>query len=109
MRVGVALNPATPVAAVEEVLDHLDLLLVMTVNPGFGGQSLIPSTLRKVRRLAPVARERGIAIAVDGGITLATAPDALDAGADVLVAGSAIFGAEDYAPAIRSLRAQARA
>ena len=109
VRVGLALNPATPACLVEPVLDRLDLVLVMTVNPGFGGQALIPHTLDKLRRILPLARECGIDLEVDGGINAGTALAAVDAGADVLVAGSAIFGAKDYADAIRSLRAEAMA
>ncbi|MEZ5824862.1 MAG: ribulose-phosphate 3-epimerase [Geminicoccaceae bacterium] len=109
VRTGLAINPATPACVVEPVLDRLDLILVMTVNPGFGGQKLIPHTLEKLRRIAPWARDRGIDLQVDGGINAETALSAVDAGADVLVAGSAIFGAKDYAAAIRALRAEAAA
>ena len=108
-RVGLALNPATPACVVEPVLDRLDLVLVMTVNPGFGGQKLIPSALDKLRRIASMTRERGILLEVDGGIDGDTAIRAVEAGADVLVAGSAVFGRPDYAAAIAALRAEARA
>jgi ribulose-phosphate 3-epimerase len=101
---GVSLNPATPENAVEHVLDRVDLILVMTVNPGFGGQRFIPATLEKIRRLRAMAAGRGIRIEVDGGITPETAPRAVEAGASVLVAGSAVFGKADYAAAIRALR-----
>ena len=101
---GVSLNPATPAGAVEHVLDRIDLVLVMTVNPGFGGQRFIPSMLEKIRRLKAMTAGRGIRIQVDGGITPETAPLAVEAGASVLVAGSAVFGAGDYAAAIRALR-----
>ena len=101
---GVSLNPATPESTVEYVLDRIDLVLVMTVNPGFGGQKLIPATLEKIRRLRAMTAGRDIRIAVDGGITAETAPLAVEAGASVLVAGSAVFAQQDYAAAIRALR-----
>jgi ribulose-phosphate 3-epimerase len=101
---GVSLNPATPENVVEYVLDRIDLVLVMTVNPGFGGQKFIPATLEKIRRLEAMTAGRGIRIQVDGGITAETAPAAIAAGAEVLVAGSAVFGQPDYAEAIRALR-----
>ena len=101
---GVSLNPATPESALEYVLDRIDLVLVMTVNPGFGGQKLIPATLEKIRRLRAIMTGRNIRIEVDGGITAETAPMAIEAGASVLVAGSAIFAQQDYASAIRALR-----
>jgi ribulose-phosphate 3-epimerase len=107
-RCGVALNPGTPVAAIEEVLDDLDLVLVMTVDPGFGGQSFLESQLAKVRRLRSMIDESGRAVdlQVDGGINFDTAPQAIAAGADVLVAGTAVFrgGAQAYADNIRRLR-----
>jgi ribulose-phosphate 3-epimerase len=101
---GVSINPATPESAVEYVLDRIDLVLVMTVNPGFGGQRLIPATLEKIKRLRAMTAGRGIHIEVDGGITAETAPQAIEAGASVLVAGSAVFAQQDYAAAIQSLR-----
>jgi ribulose-phosphate 3-epimerase len=101
---GVSLNPATPEDVVEYVLDRIDLVLVMTVNPGFGGQKFIPAMLEKIRRLKAMTAGRGIRIQVDGGITPETAPLAIEAGASVLVAGSAVFGRPDYAAAIRALR-----
>jgi ribulose-phosphate 3-epimerase len=90
---GVALNPATPVSAIEPVLELVDMVLIMTVNPGYGGQSLIPYTLDKVRQLRQICRERGIKldVQVDGGITLDNVDDVLDAGANIIVAGSAVF------------------
>jgi ribulose-phosphate 3-epimerase len=103
-RAGVSLNPATPESAVEYVLDRIDLILVMTVNPGFGGQKFIPATLEKIRRLRAMTAGRDIRIEVDGGITAETAPLAVAAGASVLIAGSAIFGQADYAAAISALR-----
>jgi ribulose-phosphate 3-epimerase len=101
---GVALNPATPITAIEHVLDRVDLVLVMTVNPGFGGQGFIHAQLEKLRRLRALVAGRPIRIEVDGGITRETAPLAVAAGADVLVAGSAVFGQPPYAAAIAALR-----
>ena len=103
---GVVLNPATPESAIEYVLDHVDLVLVMTVNPGFGGQKFLTSQLEKIRRIRAMTAGRGIRIEVDGGITPETAPRAIAAGAEVLVAGSAIFGKPDYAEAIEDLRSR---
>jgi ribulose-phosphate 3-epimerase len=110
-RPGVALNPATPLSAVEYVLGDCEMVLVMTVNPGFGGQSYIEACTEKVRRLREMADARGLAldIEVDGGIRPETAAIAAAAGANVLVAGTAVFGATDYAQAIRALRERARA
>jgi ribulose-phosphate 3-epimerase len=102
---GVALNPATPADLVDYVLDRIDLVCVMGVNPGFGGQSFLESQLEKLRRLKAKTQGRAIRLEVDGGVNLATAERAAAAGADVLVAGSAVFGAHDYARAIRELRA----
>ncbi|MFN6999049.1 ribulose-phosphate 3-epimerase [Elioraea tepidiphila] len=101
---GVSLNPATPACMVAHVLDRVDLVLVMTVNPGFGGQRFIPAQLEKIRELRRMIGDRPIRIEVDGGITPETAPLVVEAGASVLVAGSAVFGAGDYAAAIAALR-----
>jgi ribulose-phosphate 3-epimerase len=101
---GVSLNPATPESVVEYVLGEIDLILVMTVNPGFGGQSFLTSQLEKIRRLRAMTAGRGIRIEVDGGITPETAPLAVAAGAAVLVAGSSVFRSPDLAAAIRDLR-----
>jgi len=90
-KAGVALNPATPETAIEYVLDKIDLVCVMTVNPGFGGQSFLHSQIEKVRRLRAMIGERPIHIEIDGGITSETSPLMAKAGADVLVAGSAVF------------------
>ncbi|MFH1529299.1 MAG: ribulose-phosphate 3-epimerase [Pseudomonadota bacterium] len=108
-RPGVSLNPATPWTAVEPVLDLVDLVLVMSVNPGFGGQSFIASSLEKVARLREALDARGSAahLQMDGGITPRNAAGAAAAGADVLVAGSAVFRAQDYGDAIRGIRAAA--
>ncbi len=102
---GVALNPATPVHTLDEVLHLADLVLVMSVNPGFGGQEFIPESLDKVRRLARLREERrlGFRIEIDGGITLDNAADAARAGCDILVAGTAIFHAADPAAACRAM------
>ena len=103
---GVVLNPATSETAVEHVLDLVDLILVMTVNPGFGGQSFLEGQLPKIERLRRMIERTGrdIALEVDGGVTAATAPLCLSAGADALVAGTAVFGKPDYAAAIAALR-----
>jgi ribulose-phosphate 3-epimerase len=103
-RAGVSICPATPPSAVEHVLDKLDLVLVMTVNPGFGGQTFIPAMLEKISRLRAMIAGRPIHIEVDGGINLETAPLAIAAGADVLVTGSALFGKPDRRAAIAALR-----
>lgn len=95
-RAGVSINPATPESAIEYVLDRLDLILVMSVNPGFGGQSFIPAAVDKVRRVAEMVGDRPIDIEVDGGITAETAPLVTAAGANVLVAGSSIFRGGAY-------------
>ncbi len=100
-KAGVSLNPATPVSAIAHVLDRVDLVLVMSVNPGFGGQSFIPAMLPKIAEVREMIRGRNIWLEVDGGITAANAADVVKAGADVLVAGSAIFKAKDYASAIK--------
>jgi ribulose-phosphate 3-epimerase len=103
---GVVLNPATPVAALDHVLELCDLILVMSVNPGFGGQSFLTSQLDKIATLRRRidASGRSIALQVDGGVTAATAPRCIAAGADVLVAGTAVFGQPDYQAAIAALR-----
>ena len=92
-KAGISVVPSTPVSALEEVLPDVDVVLVMTVNPGFGGQELIPSALRKVERLVRLRRERslGYLVSVDGGVNARTLPDVLRAGADVVVSGSAFF------------------
>jgi ribulose-phosphate 3-epimerase len=106
-RAGVSICPATAESAIEHVLDKLDLILVMTVNPGFGGQKFIPAMCEKIRRLRAMVGDRPIRIEVDGGINAETASLVVAAGADVLVAGSAIFGQADYAKAIAALRGRA--
>jgi ribulose-phosphate 3-epimerase len=107
-RVGLTLNPATPFSDIEPFLDGVDILLVMTVHPGFGGQSFRVDQMEKVKRAAEwnASRDRKIDIEVDGGINPDTARLAVENGANVLVAGTSIFRAGDYAKAIRALRAQ---
>ena len=103
-RAGVTLNPATPVEAIAEAARYADVLLCMSVNPGWGGQSFIPATLDRLPKMRALAAEReGVAVEVDGGIHDATIADAEAAGANILVAGSAIFGAESPADAYRGL------
>ncbi len=103
-KAGISLNPATPAEAVEYVLDKVDLILVMSVNPGFGGQSFLTSQLEKIRRLRAMIGERKIELEVDGGVTAKNAPEIITTGADVLVAGSAVFDSGDYATNIIGLR-----
>jgi len=103
-RSGVALNPSTLPGLVEYVLEDLDLILVMSVNPGFGGQSFIPTTYAKLRHLRGLVGGRGIELSVDGGVGPGNAAALAQAGAGVLVAGSAIFGAPDPGEAVRILR-----
>ena len=96
-RAGVSINPPTPIVAVDEFLRHVDLVLVMSVNPGFGGQSFIPETLPRIARVRKIIDDRGLSaeLEVDGGINPDNAPDIVRAGADVLVAGNSIFGAQE--------------
>ena len=114
-KAGVAINPGTPVEAVAELMDLVDLVCVMTVNPGFGGQSFIESQISKIARLRQMIGDRPVHIEIDGGITAATAPLVTKVGADVLVAGSAVFkgGSVDnpapYGANIRAIRAAAEA
>ena len=105
-QVGVSLNPHSPLSMIEEVLDEVDMVLLMSVNPGFGGQRFIPNTLSKVRRLKRLceARQRSIDIQVDGGVNRQNAHALQEAGATVLVAGSAVFGSPNLAEAIAGLR-----
>ena len=111
-KAGVSLCPSTPESAIEYVLDRLDLVLVMTVNPGFGGQSFLESQLDKIARLRTMIGTRKIRLEVDGGVTRDNAAAVAAAGADTLVAGSAVFrgkGGADYAGNIAAIRAAARA
>jgi len=101
-RPGVSLVPSSPLASIEELLPEVDLVLVMSVNPGFGGQVLLPSCLDKVRRLAKIRAERGLAflISVDGGVNAATLPAVADSGADIVVMGSAFYGSPSPTEAV---------
>ena len=103
-KAGVSLNPSTPENVIEYVLDNVDLILVMSVNPGFGGQKFIPSALDKIRNIRGMIGDRNIELQVDGGINNDTAKDVIKAGATILVAGSAIFNKPDYVKAIHELR-----
>lgn len=105
-KAGVSLNPGTPLSAVEELINDVDLILIMTVNPGYGGQKFIPSMVDKVKRLREMIDKKGghAEIEIDGGIKPDTANLVKEAGADVLVAGSYIYGADDIPAAIKSLR-----
>jgi ribulose-phosphate 3-epimerase len=109
-RAGVSLNPHTPEDVLRYVLELTDLVLVMSVNPGFGGQDFIPAVLPKISRIRAMIRASGkpIHLEVDGGVKPGTAKQVVEAGADVLVAGSAVFGAKSYADAIAALRADAK-
>jgi ribulose-phosphate 3-epimerase len=106
IKAAVSLNPATPLSSLDYILEDIDMVLIMSVNPGFGGQAFIPSALNKIRSLRKLIGERGLktAIEVDGGVKPDNAAGIIEAGADILVAGSAIFGAKDYAAAIRGIR-----
>jgi ribulose-phosphate 3-epimerase len=108
-KAGVSLNPATPVTTLDVILDDLDLVLVMSVNPGFGGQAFIPSALDKIRALRQRISQRGLAteLEVDGGVKIDNIRAVVAAGADVLVAGSAVFNTDDYAATISALRTSA--
>jgi ribulose-phosphate 3-epimerase len=106
-KAGVSLNPATPASILKHVIDRLDLILVMSVNPGFGGQSFIPAMLEKISEIRDMVGGHNIDIEVDGGITRHNAAEVVRAGANVLVAGSAIFKTKDYAAEIRAIRAAA--
>ncbi len=105
-KAGVVLNPATPLTTLEYILADLDLVMLMSVNPGFGGQSFIPSTLDKARALKGLIDERGleIGIEIDGGVTAATIEEISQAGVNIFVAGSAVFGAVNYQEAIAALK-----
>ncbi len=110
-KAGVSLNPSTPLSAIAHVLDRLDLILIMTVNPGFGGQAFIPAMLEKIANAREMIGERAIDLEVDGGVTPETAPRIAAAGANVLVAGSAVFqggGMPTYRSNIAAIRSAAR-
>jgi len=106
MKAGVAVNPHTPVAALSEVLGDLDIVLLMSVNPGFGGQRFIPHTLEKIKQLRRMIDEKGlnVLIEIDGGVTLDNAKSIVDAGADVLVAGNTVFSSKDPKGVIAALK-----
>ncbi len=106
VRPGAVLNPSTPLSAIEWVLDDLDFVVIMSVNPGFGGQTFIPSSLEKVKTVRKMILDRGLStlIQVDGGVNEKTIEDVSLAGADVFVAGSAVFGSDDYKKTIDSFR-----
>ncbi len=103
-KAGVSLTPSTPENVLSYVLDKTDLILIMTVNPGFGGQSFIPGQLEKISRIKAMIGERNIAVEVDGGINPLTAAECIAAGADILVAGTSVFANGDYAKNIEALR-----
>jgi ribulose-phosphate 3-epimerase len=105
-KAGVVLNPATPLCSLDEILADVDLVMLMSVNPGFGGQSFIRSSINKIRNLRNTIEEQGfeVGIEIDGGVSPATIGDVAGAGANIFVAGSAIFGQEDYAGVIREMK-----
>ena len=103
-KAGVSLNPHTPETLLEYVLDNVDLILVMSVNPGFGGQNFITTQLEKIQRIRTMIGDRPIELEVDGGVSAEIAASVVNAGADVLVAGSAVFNGDDYATTISALR-----
>jgi ribulose-phosphate 3-epimerase len=109
-KAGVAINPATPVGTLDEVLDLVDLVIVMSVNPGFGGQKFIPGSVEKVKRLARTRKERGLrfAIEIDGGVTKENVSLLADAGVDWLVAGSSVFHSVSPADSFREMSRMAR-
>jgi ribulose-phosphate 3-epimerase len=106
LKAGAALNPATPLSSIEHVLNNLDMVVLMTVNPGFGGQSFIPEVLPKIKELKKIIAQKGmeIDIEVDGGINVENIAQVAQAGANVFVAGNAIFGSRDYAETIALMR-----
>ncbi len=106
MKAGVAINPHTPISAIEEIIADVDLVCLMSVNPGFGGQKFIKATLPKIKQLKKIITEKGSSaiIEIDGGVTLENAASIIHAGADVLVAGNTVFGAADPIDAIKQLR-----
>ncbi|MDP7652511.1 MAG: ribulose-phosphate 3-epimerase [Rhodospirillales bacterium] len=107
-KAGVSLNPSTPAGVVAHVLDQVDMILVMTVNPGFGGQVFIAEQVEKIRAIRKMIADRPIELEVDGGINPKNAGSVVEAGADVLVAGSTVFGGGDYAAAINALKVAVR-
>ncbi len=111
VKAGVALNPGSPVCLLDEVLDEADMILIMSVNPGFGGQSLIPSTLRKIRKLADLREKEGYkwTLEIDGGVNLNTISDVSASGVDIFVAGSAVFKADSLGGRVKELKAATEA
>jgi ribulose-phosphate 3-epimerase len=107
LKAGVSLNPATPLVQIEPILPDIDLLLIMTVNPGFGGQKFIEGSLPRIRQAKEMIRTRApnALMEVDGGVTLQNLREIADAGADILVAGSAVFGSGDYPATIGAMKA----
>jgi ribulose-phosphate 3-epimerase len=105
-KAGLALNPATPLCYLDHVLDKLDFILVMTVNPGFGGQTFIPACLTKIKAVKQLIHGYSVQLAVDGGIKIANIKQVAAAGADIFIAGSAIFASNDYASTIAAMRAE---
>lgn len=110
-RAGVSINPATPVSAIEEIIDDVDLVLIMSVNPGFSGQSFIPAAMRKIEATRKLIDSRGLSVEleVDGGVKASNIGSVAGAGADVFVAGSGIFGTPDYAATIAEMRKEVAA
>lgn len=106
VKAGVVLNPATPVETIQHIIGDIDMVLLMSVNPGFGGQKFIPEVLPKIRKVKKMAEQKGlnIEIEIDGGVNPETAKQCMEAGANVLVAGSAIYNEEDYGKAISLIR-----
>jgi len=106
VKAGVSLNPSTPIETLEHVIEELDMVLIMTVNPGFGGQTFIPGMLDKIKKLVALREAKGLnfEIQVDGGVSLNNLKEVLDAGADVVVAGSAVFGAKDVEAMVKAFK-----
>ena len=106
VKAGVAINPSTPVSALECIFEYVDLILVMSVNPGFGGQKFIPNSLDKIKQLDAIRKEKAYnyLIEIDGGVSLSNAKELTDAGVDILVAGSAVYGAEDVPARCREFK-----
>jgi len=106
VKAGISLNPATPIWSLEHILPDADIILLMSVNPGFGGQDFIPQTLEKIRILKKLLRDKGLStlVEIDGGVKLENAVDIISAGADILVMGSAFFNSKDYGTVIKQFR-----